>query len=267
MQFWDIFFLRGYSLFLHILASEITFDKNASSLICGMQELFQNPFNLFSDYRSLRFLVRLLRLAHFFVFTDFWRGFMKRKLAKLMVFLVLSLTMAFGTLFAVGCGESNPDAGDNQSHTHQYTTATVSPTCTALGYTTYTCDCGDTYKADYISAMGHDFTNYISNNDATYEQDGTQTAICNREGCAEKHTITTVGSKLTLDVFLELSVSGDYYIVTGLAKKEVAVLQIPESYNQIPVKEIEENAFIQERNIKEVVIPDGVTSIGDRAFV
>ncbi len=182
-----------------------------------------------------------------------------------MGFLVLSLTMAFGTLFAVGCGESNPDAGDNQSHTHQYTTATVSPTCTALGYTTYTCDCGDTYKADYISAMGHDFTNYTSDNNATYEEDGTQSAYCNRDNCAERHTITTVGSKLTLDVFLELSVSGDYYIVTGLAKW-VTVLQIPESYNQIPVKEIKANAFYMNANIKEVEIPDSITVIGEEAF-
>ena len=45
-------------------------------------------------------------------------------------------------------------------------------------------------------AQGHSFTNYISDNNATYEVDGTKTAVCNRNGCNETDTITDNGSKL-----------------------------------------------------------------------
>ena len=40
-------------------------------------------------------------------------------------------------------------------HTHEYTSVVTAPTCTEKGYTTYTCACGDTYKADETAATGH----------------------------------------------------------------------------------------------------------------
>ena len=44
-----------------------------------------------------------------------------------------------------------------QTHTHSYTAVVTAPTCTEKGYTTYTCACGDSYKKDFVSALGHDF--------------------------------------------------------------------------------------------------------------
>ena len=41
------------------------------------------------------------------------------------------------------------------SHTHCYDTTTTAPTCTEQGYTTYTCECGDSYADTYIDALGH----------------------------------------------------------------------------------------------------------------
>ena len=39
---------------------------------------------------------------------------------------------------------------------HSYTTKVTAPTCTAQGYTTYTCSrCSDTYKDTYVEAKGH----------------------------------------------------------------------------------------------------------------
>ena len=49
---------------------------------------------------------------------------------------------------------------------------------------------GCTYTEE---AKGHSYTNYISNNDAKCEEDGTETAQCDR--CEEKHTRTDEGSK------------------------------------------------------------------------
>ena len=44
-------------------------------------------------------------------------------------------------------------------HTHSYTAAVTAPTCTAAGYTTHICSCGDSYKDSYVDALGH---NYVS---------------------------------------------------------------------------------------------------------
>ena len=38
---------------------------------------------------------------------------------------------------------------------HDYTHETTAPTCTAAGYTTHTCVCGDTYKDSTVAALGH----------------------------------------------------------------------------------------------------------------
>ena len=41
------------------------------------------------------------------------------------------------------------------SHKHEYAPVVKNPTCTEQGYTTYTCECGDSYISDYVSALGH----------------------------------------------------------------------------------------------------------------
>lgn len=57
-------------------------------------------------------------------------------------FLLLAvLTMA------TGCG-GTPEIKDK--HKHDYTQTVTAPTCTTDGYTTYTCDCGDSYTADTV---------------------------------------------------------------------------------------------------------------------
>ena len=45
------------------------------------------------------------------------------------------------------------------AHSHSYTQVVTQPTCTAQGYTTYTCSCGDTYKNNYTNAS-HSYSNY-----------------------------------------------------------------------------------------------------------
>ncbi len=40
---------------------------------------------------------------------------------------------------------------------HSYEAVRTDPDCTHMGYTTYTCSvCGDSYKADFVDAAGHD---------------------------------------------------------------------------------------------------------------
>ena len=42
-------------------------------------------------------------------------------------------------------------------HVHSYSAKVTSPTCTQPGYTTYTCDCGDSYRGDDTNALGHSY--------------------------------------------------------------------------------------------------------------
>ena len=71
-------------------------------------------------------------------------------------------------------------------------------TCTEDGQYIHICKCGMTSTATDIPAKGHNFSDYVSNNDATTEADGTKTAKC--EHCGAEDTIPDVGSRLLSDV-------------------------------------------------------------------
>ncbi len=147
---------------------------------------------------------------------------MKKKIFSILLFIALGLC-SFGL---VAC---NNEQGE---HEHNYTTQIVAPTCTEQGYTIYTCECGETYNGDNVNALGHSFTDYVSNNNATLEADGTKTATCNREGCNETNTITDEGTKLagTLS-FNTLNVDSNYNVYGKLSngtatfsfKNEIAI--------------------------------------------
>ena len=87
---------------------------------------------------------------------------------------------------------------------HNYTSVVTPPSCTEQGYTTHTCsNCGDAYVDSYVNALGHSFTKYASNGDATCIADGTKTAKCDR--CDAIDTVTDVGSKTGHDM-------GEWYV-------------------------------------------------------
>ncbi len=54
-----------------------------------------------------------------------------------------------------GCGETLVVQQSVPAMGHDYNAVVTAPTCTAKGYTTYTCDCGDSYVADEVAALGH----------------------------------------------------------------------------------------------------------------
>ena len=114
---------------------------------------------------------------------------MKNKWIKLVGLLFICCITAFG---GVACKEDEHEP----VHEHEYETVVTAPTCMEQGFTTYTCSCGDTYIDTYVSAVGHEFTNYVFNNDATCLTDGTETATCNHTGCVETDTRTEENSAL-----------------------------------------------------------------------
>ena len=80
-------------------------------------------------------------------------------------------------------------------------TVTTPATCTGKGVRTYTCTSSSHTRTEDIPALNHSFAGqaYISDNNATCEQDGTKTAKCVRYGtggCMETDTVTDTDSKL-----------------------------------------------------------------------
>lgn len=60
---------------------------------------------------------------------------------------------------------------------HHYETEIVAPTCTAMGYTIYTCaDCGDSYTADFTDKAEHDYNAVVT--EPTCTEHGFTTYTC-----------------------------------------------------------------------------------------
>ena len=69
---------------------------------------------------------------------------------------------------------------------HSYEAVVTAPSCTADGYTTYTCSvCNDIYTDDTVSATGHSFDEGKVTKEATCIEEGVMTFIC---ACGERYT-------------------------------------------------------------------------------
>ena len=75
------------------------------------------------------------------------------------------------------------------SHTHSYKDVVTAPTCTAKGYTTHTCSCGDSYVDTYTDALGHAWDEGKVTKPATEAEDGVKTFTCTRCGETKTETI------------------------------------------------------------------------------
>ena len=148
-------------------------------------------------------------------------------MTKRLVILVLSalLLVALAT-GVVGC----------EKHEHEYSSEVIAPTCTDDGYTKYKCECGKSKNDDYVSALGHNFSNYQP--DSTNTQFEILTAVCENEGCNQS----------------------DYKLL-GVKDSNLTKAIIPDF-----VTSIGDYAFADCSGLTSVVIPNGVTSIGDGAF-
>ncbi len=108
------------------------------------------------------------------------------------------------------CGEKDTrtkpgtklDPDNPGGHTHVFSETVITPaTCTGEGSMLRECSCGYS-ETVAVPALGHNFGPYIYNNDATTEQDGTETATCVR--CGEKDTKIKYGSRLTESINLHI---------------------------------------------------------------
>ena len=78
---------------------------------------------------------------------------------------------------------------EETQHVHSYVSVVTKPTCTAGGFTTYTCSCGDSYIADETAAIGHSFGAWTLVTPATYEAEGVETRACTVCGTSENRAI------------------------------------------------------------------------------
>lgn len=145
---------------------------------------------------------------------------MKKKTVSIILASVLTMAMLVGcgSTEAVNTTEKTED-GAEASHEHSFTEEiTKEATCLEAGEKTLTCECGET-KTEIIEAIGHTFENYVSNEDATYEADGTETGTCSV--CGETDTRVAEGSMLTY-TFEDME-------ATKYAKSTVNVRSLPDS--------------------------------------
>lgn len=79
-------------------------------------------------------------------------------------------------------------------------------------------------------------------------------------------TIIPAVNPVTGDFAYELSEDETYYIVKGIGTYTGTAINIPATYNSLPVKEIADKAFKANSTITSITIPESIIKIGDDAF-
>ena len=93
---------------------------------------------------------------------------------------------------------------------HDYESSVKEPTCTAQGYTTYTCTrCGDAYTDEEIAALGHAWDEGVVTMEPTTETEGIRTYTCTRCGETKTEAIDTLG---WVNPFVDISEEDYFYI-------------------------------------------------------
>ena len=92
------------------------------------------------------------------------------------------------TTYTCHCGDTYV-ADEVAALGHDYEAVVTDPTCENAGYTTYTCYCGDTYVADEVAALGHDYEAVVTA--PTCENAGYTTYTCH---CGETYVADEVSA-------------------------------------------------------------------------
>ena len=120
---------------------------------------------------------------------------MKTFLLKLLT-IIFVLTLCLGIFTA--CGGNVPEhkcVFDKKIVENKYLKSEATCENKAIYY--YSCNCGEkgSLTFEHSEPLGHDFANYVYNNDAICEVDGTETATC-ENGCGSNDTKTKENTAL-----------------------------------------------------------------------
>ena len=121
---------------------------------------------------------------------------------------------------------------DQVDHDHTYQRIERAATCEIGGVVMETCsqpDCADSRILSSTPALGHEFTEYVSNNNAAKYLNGTKTARCDRPGCAAVDTLMVHDSRLGQVIGDKTTERGIYQVTTA----EVDAILGDESYNAL----------------------------------
>ena len=100
--------------------------------------------------------------------------------------------------FCTAYQNREPNYSDSVNHVHSYEKLTREAACDIGGVVMYTCadpDCADSYIESESQPIGHSFTSYASDGNATQKQEGTKTSHCDNAGCTATNTTFDEGSK------------------------------------------------------------------------
>ena len=134
-------------------------------------------------------------------------------------------------------------------HKHDYVAVVTAPTCTAKGYTTYTCACGDTYTADETEMVAHT-PEVVPGKPATT----TETGLTDGEKCSVCGTVTK--EQIVID-----KIPADHKHTPGEWVVEKAA-EIGVEGKEVK-KCTECNAVVEERTIPALKDPNEDILVGD----
>lgn len=175
------------------------------------------------------------------------------------------------------CGETEQNILDALGHYYQMDSWAY-PTCTEKGYANYVCIyCWDV-QTDYDDPLGHDTTTHPAQAPTCTEAGWAEYETCSRCSYSTFEATNAIGhnyvdgfctncqdSLYSSGLQYTLSADGTYYILSSLGNCTDTEIVIPETYENLPVKEIGEIAFA-DSNITSVTIPSTITKIGYDAF-
>ena len=100
---------------------------------------------------------------------------------------VINATCTAGgyTLYTCACGYSYTDNATSAIG-HKYTAQVIVPTCEEAGYTIHKCACGDVYTDSVTGATGHSWGNWETVKEPTDTEDGVQERTCGSCGETQK---------------------------------------------------------------------------------
>ncbi|MBQ7358043.1 MAG: phosphodiester glycosidase family protein [Clostridia bacterium] len=114
------------------------------------------------------------------------------------------------------CGARMGESVTIDTVDHRYVAKVTLPTCTAEGYTTYTCEtCFGSYTDNTVEATGHVESDWLVDQAATCETNGQKHTVCTVCGATVKtETITAEGHNNTTTVIAPTCTTQGYTITT-----------------------------------------------------